>query len=88
MGKIFLGLGAIRHLLVWSAIILFNVATEVSAFAILLVFWPVADTVLAIWRRWRLACLLIDRISFTFISGYAIAEIKFLGFTKEKLAIL
>ena len=58
LGKIFLGDGgayAIGHLLVWSAIILVNRATEVSPFAILLVFfWPVADTGLAIWRRWKL----------------------------------
>ena len=58
MGKIFLGDGgayALGHILVWSAIILINDATEVSAFAILLVFfWPVADTGLAIWRRWKL----------------------------------
>ena len=57
MGKIFLGDGgayALGHLAVWSAIILINSANEVSAFAILLVFfWPVADTGLAIWRRWR-----------------------------------
>lgn len=57
MGKIFLGDGgayAVGHLLVWSAIILINNAPDVSAFAILLVFfWPVADTGLAIWRRWR-----------------------------------
>ena len=57
MGKIFLGDGgayALGHLLVWSAIILINGAIEVSAFAILLVFfWPVADTGLAIWRRWK-----------------------------------
>ena len=58
MGKIFLGDGgaySLGHLLVWSAIILINRATEISAFAILLVFfWPVADTGLAIWRRWKL----------------------------------
>ena len=58
MGKIFLGDGgayALGHLLVWSAIILSSSASEVSAFAILLVFfWPVADTGLAIWRRWKL----------------------------------
>ena len=59
MGKIFLGDGGaytLGHLLVWSAIILINSAAEISAFAILLVFfWPVADTGLAIWRRWKLA---------------------------------
>ena len=58
MGKIFLGDGgayALGHLLVWSAIILINSVSELSAFAILLVFfWPVSDTGLAIWRRWSL----------------------------------
>ena len=57
-GKIFLGDGgayALGHLLVWSAILLLNQAKEINAFAILLIFfWPVADTGLAIWRRWRL----------------------------------
>ena len=58
MGKIFLGDGgayALGHLLVWSAIILINGAIDISPFSILLVFfWPVADTGLAIWRRWKL----------------------------------
>ena len=58
MGKIFLGDGgayAMGHLLVWSAIILNNSGRQISAFAILLVFfWPVADTGLAIWRRLKL----------------------------------
>ena len=58
LGKIFLGDGGayvLGHLLVWSAILLINQAAEVSAFAILLIFfWPVADTSLAIWRRWKL----------------------------------
>ena len=58
LGKIFLGDGgayALGHLLVWSAIILVNNTNNASAFAILLVFfWPVADTGLAIWRRWKL----------------------------------
>ena len=57
-GKIFLGDGgayALGHLIVWSAILLINSASEVSPFAILLIFfWPVADTGLAIWRRWKL----------------------------------
>lgn len=57
VGKIFLGDGgayALGHLLVWSAIILISIATDVSPFAILLIFfWPVADTGLAIWRRWK-----------------------------------
>ena len=58
MGKIFLGDGgayALGHLLVWSAILLFDNSKELSPFAILLIFfWPVADTGLAIWRRWKL----------------------------------
>jgi len=58
LGKIFLGDGgayALGHLLVWSAIILVDNSTELSPFAILLIFfWPVADTGLAIWRRWKL----------------------------------
>ena len=57
LGKIFLGdAGAytIGHLLVWTAIILVNSSSEISPFAILLIFfWPVSDTLLAIWRRWR-----------------------------------
>ena len=48
------GAYALGHLLVWSAIILISIATDVSPFAILLIFfWPVADTGLAIWRRWK-----------------------------------
>ena len=57
-GKIFLGdSGAyvLGHLLVWSAILLINHEQAISPFAILLIFfWPVADTSLAIWRRWKL----------------------------------
>lgn len=55
LGKIFLGdAGAylLGHTLVWSAIALTNMAPQISPFAILLVFfWPIADTLLAIWRR-------------------------------------
>ena len=48
------GAYALGHLLVWSAILLFSRAQEISSFAILLIFfWPVADTGLAIWRRWK-----------------------------------
>ena len=54
-GKIFLGdAGAytLGHVLVWSAILIFNADVFLSPFAILLLFfWPVADTGLAIWRR-------------------------------------
>ena len=58
LGKIFLGdcgAYALGHLLVWSAILLINQTQVISPFAILLIFfWPVADTGLAIWRRWKL----------------------------------
>ena len=58
IGKIFLGDGGaylLGHLLVWSAISLVNYNSSISPFAILLIFfWPVADTGLAIWRRWSL----------------------------------
>ncbi len=57
-GKIFLGDGGaytLGHLLVWCSILLVNSSKEISPFAILLIFfWPVADTGLAIWRRWKL----------------------------------
>lgn len=57
-GRIFLGDGgayALGHFLVWSAILLINFQPLISSFSILLIFfWPVADTGLAIWRRWKL----------------------------------
>lgn len=57
-GKIFLGDGGaytLGHLLVWCSILIVNQSEETSPFAILLIFfWPVADTGLAIWRRWKL----------------------------------
>ena len=72
-GKIFMGDGGayvLGHLLVWCAILLINHEPEISPFAILLIFfWPVADTGLAIWRRWKLGNLRIDRIVFTFINS-------------------
>ncbi len=91
MGKIFIGDGgayALGHLLVWSAIILVNGATEVSAFAILLVFfWPVADTTLAIWRRWRLGVPADrpDQLHFHQLV-MRLLEIKCLGLTKRKIS--
>jgi UDP-GlcNAc:undecaprenyl-phosphate GlcNAc-1-phosphate transferase len=54
-GWIFLGdAGAyvIGHVLVWTAVSMLWLSPDISAFAILLIFfWPVADTLLAIWRR-------------------------------------
>ena len=58
-GKIFLGdAGAytLGHILVWSSILLLNTNPQISPFSIFLIFfWPVADTILSIWRRFRLS---------------------------------
>ncbi len=89
-GKIFLGDGgayALGHILVWSAILLINHATEVSPFAILLIFfWPVADTGLAIWRRWRLGnpADRPDRLHFHQLAMRFI-EIRFFGRDKRQI---
>ncbi len=91
MGQIFLGDGgayALGHLLVWSAIILIKGATEVSAFAILLVFfWPVADTGLAIWRRWKLGNPTDrpDRLHFHQLAMRYL-EIRFFGRDRREIA--
>ena len=83
-GKIFLGDGGaytLGHVLVWSAILLLNRASEISPFAILLIFfWPVADTVLAIWRRWKLGSPtgLPDRLHFHQLT-MRFLEIRFFG---------
>lgn len=57
MGRIFLGDGgayALGHVLAWLGVLLVARTTEVTPWAILLIFfWPVADTCLAIWRRRR-----------------------------------
>ena len=89
-GKIFLGDGGaytLGHLLVWSAIILINGATELSAFSILLVFfWPVADTALAIWRRWKLGNPTDrpDRLHFHQLA-MRFLEIRFFGRDKREI---
>ncbi len=91
MGKIFLGDGgayALGHLLVWSAIILIDSKREVSAFAILLVFfWPVADTGLAIWRRWKLGnpADRPDRLHFHQLT-MRLLEIRFFGRDRREIA--
>ena len=91
LGKIFLGDGgayALGHLLVWSAVILVNDATELSAFAILLTFfWPVADTSLAIWRRWKLGnpADRPDRLHFHQLA-MRFLEIRFFGRERRKIA--
>ena len=58
-GRLFLGDGGaylLGHCLVWGGITLANQVSGLSPFAILLIFfWPIADTALAIWRRARLS---------------------------------
>lgn len=91
IGKIFLGDGgayALGHLLVWSAIILINNSSKVSAFSILLVFfWPVADTGLAIWRRWKLGNPTDspDRLHFHQLA-MRFLEIRFFGRDRREIA--
>lgn len=90
IGKIFLGDGgayALGHLLVWSAVLLNSGTTEVSSFAILLIFfWPVADTVLAIWRRWKLGnpADRPDRLHFHQLT-MRFLEIRFFGKAKRNI---
>ena len=90
IGKIFLGDGgadALGHLLVWSAILLIGNEAKVSSFAILLIFfWPVADTILAIWRRWKLGNPTDhpDRLHFHQLT-MRFLEIRFFGRTKRKI---
>ncbi|MGP3726540.1 MraY family glycosyltransferase [Cereibacter sphaeroides] len=56
-GRIFLGDAgayALGHLLAWLGVLLVARIGDLSPWAVLLVFfWPVADTLLAIWRRWQ-----------------------------------
>ena len=91
LGMIFLGDGgayALGHLLVWSAIILINSNSDISHFAILLVFfWPVADTGLAIWRRWKLGnpADRPDRLHFHQLA-MRFLEIRFFGLDKREIA--
>lgn len=63
-GKLFLGdAGAytLGHLLAWISILLLDREPEITTWAVLLVFfWPVADTLLAIYRRSR-SGMKIDR---------------------------
>ena len=91
IGKIFLGDGGayvLGHVLVWSAIILINSVNGVNAFAILLVFfWPVADTALAIWRRWTLGNPTDhpDRLHFHQLT-MRFLEIRFFGRERRELS--
>mgnify|MGYP001571192039 FL=1 len=57
LGKIFLGdAGAysVGHILVWIAILMLNRNSDIAPFAILLMFfWPIADMLFSIYRRYR-----------------------------------
>jgi UDP-GlcNAc:undecaprenyl-phosphate GlcNAc-1-phosphate transferase len=58
-GKVFLGdAGAyvLGHITAWIAVLLMARHPEISPWAVLLAaFWPVMETVVAIWRRWHRA---------------------------------
>ena len=90
-GKIFLGDGGaytLGHLLVWCSILLISYEPSISPFAILLIFfWPVADTSLAIWRRWKLGNPTDrpDRLHFHQLA-MRFLEIRFFGRDKRFLA--
>ena len=90
-GKIFLGdAGAytLGHTLVWVAIGLNQVSPDVTPWAILLIFsWPVADTMLSIWRRRRrgLRADQPDRLHFHQLALRYI-EIRFFGRRKRAIA--
>lgn len=90
LGKIFLGDGGayvLGHLLVWSSILLINQEIEISPFAILLIFfWPVADTALAIWRRWSIGSPADrpDRLHFHQLT-LRFLEIRFFGRDKRRV---
>jgi UDP-N-acetylmuramyl pentapeptide phosphotransferase/UDP-N-acetylglucosamine-1-phosphate transferase len=90
-GKLFLGDGGaylLGHCLVWGGITLANELLGVSAFAILLIFfWPIADTALAIWRRvWRSTpTAQPDRLHFHQLA-MRFLEIRVLGRNRRRLA--
>jgi UDP-GlcNAc:undecaprenyl-phosphate/decaprenyl-phosphate GlcNAc-1-phosphate transferase len=90
-GKIFLGdAGAyvIGHLLVWMSVSILWNAPDVSAFAMLLIFfWPIADTLLAITRRLSLGKPIAqpDRLHFHQLVMRGV-EIVFLGRKKRRIA--
>lgn len=90
-GKLFLGDGGaylLGHCLVWGGITLAYQVAGLSAFSILLIFfWPVADTVLAIWRRMWLSrpADRPDRLHFHQLV-MRFMEIRLLGRNRRQLA--
>ena len=90
-GKIFLGdCGAylLGFTLIWISIILINFENSVSPFAIILIFfYPVADTLLAIWRRKTLGKpgYLPDRLHYHQLM-MRFLEIRFFGRTQRRIS--
>ena len=90
-GKIFLGDAgayATGHLLVWISVSILWNAPEVSPFAMLLIFfWPIADTLLAITRRLSLGKPIAqpDRLHFHQLIMRGV-EIGLLGRKKRRIA--
>ena len=90
-GKIFLGdAGAyvLGHLLVWASISILWNASSVTPLAVLLIFfWPIADTIMAILRRYSSGKPITqpDRLHFHQLAMRAV-EIVLLGRNKRKLA--
>ncbi|MGB2408747.1 MAG: glycosyltransferase family 4 protein [Paracoccaceae bacterium] len=90
-GKIFLGDAgayAIGHLLVWVSVAILWSAPDVSPFAMLLIFfWPIADTLLAITRRLSLGKPIAqpDRLHFHQLIMRGV-EIVLLGRKRRRIA--
>jgi len=90
-GKIFLGDAgayAIGHLLVWMSVSILWSAPDVSPLAMLLIFfWPIADTLLAITRRFSLGKPIAqpDRLHFHQLIMRGV-EIVLLGRKKRRIA--
>lgn len=90
LGTIFLGdAGAyvIGHVMVWTAISIVWNSPQITPWAMLLIFfWPVADTLLAIYRRAHLGRPIShpDRLHFHQLVMRAV-EIKFFGRKKRRL---
>lgn len=89
-GKLFLGdAGAysIGHILMWLAVLLINRHDEIAPFALLLIlFWPIADMLLAIIRRYQTGKPITepDRLHFHQIM-MRVLEIRYFG--RQKRAV-
>ena len=82
------GAYVIGHLLVWASISILWNASSVTPLAVLLIFfWPIADTIMAILRRYSSGKPITqpDRLYFHQLAMRAV-EIVLLGRNKRKLA--